>query len=230
METAVSRGKKPGWRPPFYQRKKKKTRGWTVNAVLMIRNDFFFFFLTNLPASRVSLLLRLGHEELEAVLGVSLQKWVGVRLSNSSAKLLCVDLSNIPCIHLALWATHFTASYSDCLTNPYSISRKNQGLICSRANWGSESLLTTLTLRRHGSGDNTTFFTPESHSSIRHARRTLREGGFVFVSWASASSWWRAQCWPGAHIQATSPLQRHCAWVWQPWECWFHSYTLGCCY
>lgn len=31
------------------------------------------FVLTNLPASRVSLLLRLGHAELEAVLGVSLQ-------------------------------------------------------------------------------------------------------------------------------------------------------------
>ena len=33
----------------------------------------FCFVLTNLPASRVSLLLRLGHAELEAVLGVSLQ-------------------------------------------------------------------------------------------------------------------------------------------------------------
>jgi len=180
METAVSRGKKPGWRPPFYQRKKKtkKTRGWTVNAVLMIRNDFFFS-LTNLPASRVSLLLRLGHEELEAVLGVSLQKWVGVRLSNSSAKLLCVDLSNTPCIHPALWATHFTASYSDCLTNPYSISRKNQGLIFAPEQTEAQKAYWSHSIRwsgwphsvRRGSGDNTTFFTPESHCSTSHARR-----------------------------------------------------------
>ena len=75
METAVSRGKKPGWRPPFYQRKKKQPEAeqqmqfWWSEMTF-----FFFFFLTNLPASRVSLLLRLGHEELEAVLGVSLQK------------------------------------------------------------------------------------------------------------------------------------------------------------
>ena len=177
------------------KKKKKKNRGWTVNAVLMIRNDFFFFFLTNLPASRVSLLLRLGHEELEAVLGVSLQKWVGVRLSNSSAKLLCVDLSNIPCIHPALWATHFTASYSDCLTNPYSISRKNQGLIFAPEQTEAQKAYWPHSIRwsgwphsvRRGSGDNTTFFTPESHCLTRHARRALREGGFVFLSRASAS-------------------------------------------
>ena len=53
-------------------KKTKQNRGCPVNAVLMIRNDFFF--LTNLPAPRVSLLLRLGPEELEAVLSVSLQK------------------------------------------------------------------------------------------------------------------------------------------------------------
>ena len=95
METAVSWGKKPCWRPPFYQRKKRKKQRLSSKCSSDDQKWLFFFPLTNLPASRVSLLLILGHEELEAGLGVSLQKWVGARVSkfiNCSVWILTIYL------------------------------------------------------------------------------------------------------------------------------------------
>ena len=88
--------------------------------------------------------------------------------------------------------------------------------------------MVTLALRRHDARASLTLFTPDSQQWTRQARQALWEGGFVFLSWASASFCWHAQCWPGAHFKAASLIQRHCVWVQPLCEQWFRSCTLGC--
>ena len=63
---------------------------------------------------------------------------------------------------------------------------KDSDIVLLQSKLRHRKVMVTLALRKHDSGDNSTFFTSGSWHSTRHTRHSLREGGFVFLYWASS--------------------------------------------
>lgn len=147
-------------------------------------------------------------------------QWVGARLWNSSVGLLCMGLSDTPYFHRALWATVLTGFYRHCSTNcltasPGGIKDSDISLLLGKVR--HRKFMVTVALRRHDSGDNSTFLMPGSRSDM--ADTLYGKEDLSFSSGPLSPFFCHAWCWLDAHFVAASPFQRCCSaamWVGTP--------------